>query len=284
MSNKIEYNKELFSILNDLKMIDNGIGIAYVLGPCTCAGEDHVCDCGFDPEAEYGEGDGPDQCSCCPSGECGREENARIEVRKSDENETIGYILSVPLKYFDIRRTIAFYQYDHFYKSFCTYKDAELELDPETPMFIDIISGRSSMNYKMSDTEDIINGPTEIDIDAWNLKFTMPSEVLDTISRGINNAKADRANLYFDSEEKQLILTFFTEGGDNTAREVLDVEVVTETEDFQFDIFADRFTYLPARRDYEFSIHSAGFMRMSLLHPDGPEDGMSLDVYSGDVS
>ena len=86
MAEHIEYKRELFDFVNDLTAINPSIAFERIFDESYNA--DRIC------------------------------------VRKSDKNRSLVYTLSVPVEYFDIKETVAFYMYSNFYKFLTSIKKA----------------------------------------------------------------------------------------------------------------------------------------------------------------
>ena len=199
----------------------------------------------------------------------------RVVVRKSDKNRTLPYIVSVPAEYFDIDNTIAFYKFDNFYKFLKSMKNADLALsDPN----IVISQGRRSQDYRLSLPEGIINGPKVVDFDAWDIIFTLSAEELQYIRTTNGNVKGNKALISIVDNE--VTIDLYSSGQDNTGQTVIECERTSDNnDDFSFVINANRFEYLPTKRDYTVKISAEKFINFSLIH-----DEIEFDMYSGDAS
>lgn len=202
----------------------------------------------------------------------------KVVVRKADKNRTLPYIVSVPHTYFDIDRTIAFYKYDNFYKFLTSIKNAELELDD--PNIIISKSGKTPINiaYRLSEEEGIINGPVgKIDYDAWSAQFVLSSEDLEEIVKINRFVKGTHARI--ECSDEAVKINIYSSGNDNSFDKSFTCERVGDSDtDFSFVINANRFEYLPSKRDYTVYISSEKFVRFSLIH-----DEIEFDMYSGDM-
>lgn len=201
--------------------------------------------------------------------------NDRVVVRKSDKNRTLPYIVSVPANYFDIEDTVAFYKFDNFYKFLKSMKNADLTLsDPN----IVISQGRRSQDYRLSLPEGIINGPKKVEFDAWDVVFTLSAEELQYIRTTNGNTKANKALISVVDDE--VTIDLYSSGQDNTGQTVVTCERTSDnSDDFSFVINANRFEYLPTKRDYTVKVSSENFINFSLIH-----DEIEFDMYSGDAS
>jgi len=202
----------------------------------------------------------------------------RIVVRKADKNRTLPYIVSVPSSYFDIDETIAFYKYDHFYKFLTSIKNAELHLDD--PNIIISKAGKTPINidYRLSEEEGIINGPAEkIEFDEWDVQFVLSAEDLDEIVKINRFVKGTNARI--ECVDDEVKLSIYSSGNDNTFDKSFTCERIGNSSDeFAFVINANRFEFLPSKRDYTINISSEKFVKISLIH-----DEIEFDMYSGDM-
>jgi len=201
----------------------------------------------------------------------------RVVVRKADKNRTLPYIVSVPSSYFDIDDTIAFYKYDHFYKFLSSIKNAELRL--EDPNIIISKSGKTPINidYRLSEEEGIINGPKEkIEFDQWDAQFVLSAEDLEEIVKINRFVKGTNARI--ECVDDEVKISIYSNGNDNAFDKIFTCERIGDsTDDFSFVINANRFEYLPSKRDYTIHISSKKFVKISLIH-----DEIEFDMYSGD--
>lgn len=202
----------------------------------------------------------------------------RVVIRKANKNRTLPYIVSVPASYFDINDTVAFYKYDHFYKFMTSIKNAELHLSD--PNIVISKSGKTPINidYRLSEEEGIINGPVgTIDFDAWDIQFVLSSEDLEEIVK--INRFVKGTNAHIECTDNEVKLSIYSNGNDNTFDKSFTCERVGDSDkDFSFVINANRFEYLPSKRDYTIHISSEKFVKFSLIH-----DEIEFDMYSGDL-
>ena len=197
----------------------------------------------------------------------------RVVVRKADKNRTLPYIISVPAEYLDIEETLAFYKFDDFHKFFKSMKNADLSI--EDPNIV-ISSGRRRQDYRLSLPEGIINGPKEVEFDAWDAIFTLSAEEIQNIRAIQNNVKGNKALITV--EDNEVTIDFYSSGQDNTGQTVIDCERTSDnSDDFSFVINANRFEYLPTKRDYTVKVSSEKFMNFSLI-----DDNIDFDMYSGE--
>ena len=197
----------------------------------------------------------------------------RVVVRKSDKNRTLPYIISVPASYLDIEETLAFYKFDDFHKFLKSMKNADLTLDDPN---IVISSGRRSMDYRLSLPEGIINGPKDVDFEEWDAVFTLSAEELQHIRTMNGNVKGNKALI--SVVDDQVTIDFYSSGQDNTGKTEIECERISKnTDDFSFVINANRFEYLPTKRDYTVRVSSENFVNFSLIN-----DEIDFDMYSGE--
>ena len=198
----------------------------------------------------------------------------RIVVRKSNVNQTLPYIASFPLDYFEIDDTVAFYKYDDFHRYLSSIKNADISIDD-----IDMIisKGGTTIKYRLSDEDGIINGPKSVNFDDYTATFVLSAEDLLEISRIDNNVKSTYARIVCIDDEVQI--KFYSDGNDNSFERVFKVERIGDyDEDFAMTIYSDRFSQLPTKRDYNVNISAQNFINISLIH-----DEIEFDLYSGDV-
>ena len=197
----------------------------------------------------------------------------RVVVRKSDKNRTLPYIISVPASYLDITETLAFYKYDDFHKFLKSMKKADLAL--EDPNIV-ISSGRRSMDYRLSLSEGIINGPKSVDFDKWDVVFTLSAEELQHIRTMNGNIKGTKALVSVVDDE--VTIDLYSSGQDNTGKTEIACERISDNnDDFSFVINANRFEFLPTKRDYTVRVSAEKFINFSLIN-----DEIEFDMYSGD--
>jgi len=238
MTENIRYKKELFEFVNDLTAINPSIAFERKM--------DNV-----------------------------RNEE-RIIVSKSDKNKTLPYILSVPVDYFDIDNTVAFYDYNNFYRFFSTIKDVKMSIKDDQKM---VMKGKNvSINYLLSDSEGIINGPKERKVGDGDIRFTLPKEILDEIVKINSLVKGHKARITVEGDN--IGIHVYSSGGDNTFNEEFVGERVSDYEDdFAFTILSNRFDLLPSKRDYTVDLFHKKFVKFSLINED-----IDFELYSGDIS
>lgn len=237
----IEYKRELFDLVNDLTAINKSVAFERMT----------VTD------------------------ESGNVVEEKIAIRKSDKNRTIVYLLKVPVNYFDIDSTVAFYDYANFYKFLTSIKDVKLTLNEDKM----ILAGNGiKLHYLLSDEEGIINGPKKINFNNPDVRFTLTKEDLDEIVRLNSLVKGNKANI--SCVGNTLTIKFYTNSSDNSFEKTFECERLTDYEmDIDFTIFANRFEYLPSKRDYVFDISAKKYIQISLIHEE-----IELLVYTGEVN
>ena len=201
----------------------------------------------------------------------------RVVVRKSNANQTLPYILSVPAEYFDIEETVAFYKYDNFHKFLSSVKDPDLAID--MPNIIISKSGKTpiSIDYRLSDEEGIINGPKDVIFDNWNAIFTLSSEDLSEIVKINGYVKGSNAKISVDDDE--VTISIFSNGNDNSFEKTFTCERNGGKDSFDFIINANRFEVIPTKNDYIMKISEESFINISLIH-----DEIEFNLYSGEDS
>lgn len=197
----------------------------------------------------------------------------KVIVRKADKHRTLPYIISVPASYLDIKETLAFYKFDDFYKFLKSMKNADLTID--NPNIV-ISSGRRSMDYRLSLPEGIINGPKTVEFSDWDVIFTLSAEELQHIRTINGNVKGNKALISVSDDI--VTIDLYSSGQDNTGKTEIECERVSDnTDDFSFIINANRFEYLPTKRDYVVRLSSQNFVNFSLIN-----DEIDFDMYSGE--
>jgi hypothetical protein len=201
-----------------------------------------------------------------------------IVVRKSDKNRTLTYIAKVPLRYFNIDETVAFYKYDNFYKFLSNIKNAELEIDDNDIVISKQGSNPIHINYRLSDVEGIINGPKSVEFEDWDVKFVLSKEDLAEIVKINTFVKGTKAKIICDNKDVSIYV--YTSGNDNSfAKEFKSDRVSENNDDISFTILANRFNYLPAGYDYTVEVSSEKFIKISLIH-----DEIEFNIYTGEIS
>ena len=234
MAENIEYKRELFDFVNDLTAINPSIAFERV--------QDDV----------YG--------------------TDRIVVRKADKNRTLVYTLSVPVEYFDIKETVAFYAYSNFYKFLTSIKNVKLSV-VENLM---VLNGTGiKLNYLLSDEEGITNGPKSIGFKDPAVRFTLTSEAIDEIVKLNSLVKGSKAKI--SCSGTTITVTIYTTDSDNSFEKTFECERLTDyDEDIEFVIFSNRFEYLPSKRDYVVDITAAKYIRISLIN-----ETFDFNLYTG---
>jgi len=200
----------------------------------------------------------------------------RVVVRKSDANQTLPYIISVPSEYFDIDDTVAFYEYSNFYRYLNTLKTPKLDIQNE---HILIQGNGVKINYLLSDEDGIINGPKKVDFEHGDVRFVLRKEDIDEIVKINGLVKGTHANIKV--VDTTVTITIFSSGSDNSFEKVFEAERVDggEDDDFEFTIMSNRFDVLPSKRDYTVDLSCEAFLRISLIHEE-----IEFNLYSGDIS
>jgi len=234
MVENIEYKRELFDFVNDLTAISPSIGF----------------------ERVYDEVYGVD----------------RIVVRKADKNRSLVYTLSVPVEYFDIKETVAFYMYSNFYKFLTSIKNVKLSLDEN----LMIMNGSGvKLNYILSDEEGITNGPKAIGFKDPAVRFTLTSEAIDEIVKLNTLVKGSKAKILCSGTN--ITITIYTTDSDNSFEKTFECERLTDyDEDIEFIILSNRFEYLPSKRDYVVDITENKYVRISLIN-----ETFDFNMYTG---
>jgi len=237
MAENIEYKRELFEFVNDLTAISPSIAFERVTDES--------------------------------------KKSDRVVVRKADKNRTLVYTLSVPVEYFNITETVAFYNYGNFYKFLTSIKDVKLSIDAETM----ILNGNGlKLNYLLSDEEGIANGPKEINFKNADVQFTLTKEIIDEIVKLNGLVKGNKALI--KCVDTELSITFYTNNSDHSFVKTFECERISDyDQDIEFIILANRFEYLPSKRDYVVNISAKKYIQISLINPD-----IEFNIYTGEAS
>ena len=216
-----------------------------------------------------------DLCSISPS--IGFENiDGRVTIRKCDDERTIPYTLSAPMEYFDISELdepIGFYNYPNFYSFLDMMKDPKIRLDGINQLYLTGDGVR--INYILSDAESIINGPSSSDFADEDYEVTLSSDDIAEIVKMNGLIKAERAIVKCTDEG--FFLKFYTDETEHSFVRQFECQRLSDYEEpIQFEIRANRFSYLPAKRDYKILIKKEGYMLFQLLH-----DELKLDIFSG---
>ena len=234
MAKNIDYKRELFEFVNELTTISPSIAF----------------------EKVYDE----------------KYQSDRIIINKSDKNRTLVYKLSVPVEYFDIDETVAFYAYGNFYKFLTTIKDVKLSIDNN----IMILNGSGvKLNYLLSDEEGIANGPKAIGFKDPDVRFTLTKEAIDEIVKLNSLVKGTKAKFLCSGDSISVLI--YTTDSDNSFEKIFECERLTDfDEDIEFVINSNRFEFLPSKRDYVVDITSNNSIRISLIN-----EIIDFNMYTG---
>jgi hypothetical protein len=234
MAEHIEYKRELFDFVNDLTAINPSIAFERIFDESYNA--DRIC------------------------------------VRKSDKNRSLVYTLSVPVEYFDIKETVAFYMYSNFYKFLTSIKNVKLSVDGN----LMVLNGSGvKLNYILSDEEGITNGPKSIGFKDPAVRFTLTAEAIDEIVKLNSLVKGSKAKI--SCIGTAITVTIYTTDSDNSFEKTFECERLTDYEDdIEFVIFSNRFEYLPSKRDYVVDITANNYIRISLIN-----ETFDFNMYTG---
>jgi hypothetical protein len=204
-------------------------------------------------------------------------DNDRIVISQSDKFQTLPYILTAPANYFNIDDTIAFYKFSDFHRHISIVKESSLSLDSNDSYIYISIKGMK-IKYRLSLTDGVSNGPKEVQFGDGDAVFTLTKEDLDEIVKINNLIKGDKARIR--CSDNKVTITFSRQGADNTFEKEFVCERVSDfDEDFEFDILANRFEYIPCKKDYTIYLSKHKYVKISLMHED-----IELNIYSGDAS
>ena len=202
--------------------------------------------------------------------------DGKVVVRKSDDERTIPYKLEAPLEYFNIEDTIAFYNYPNFYRFLDMVKNPKLKLMSDTQL--NVYGKGIKINYILSEEDGIINGPESIAFSDHDYEFTLSRDDLDEIVKTNNLVKAKIAII--KCSDDGVFVKMYTDETEHSFEKEFDGERMSDhDEDIIFEIKADRFNYLPPKRDYKVFIKKEGYVMFSLIH-----DDIDLRIFSGSIS
>ena len=237
---KVDYNIKLFDLIKDLTSITNQV----------------VFEVGLDDDGN---------------------ENDTIIVRRADAEATIAYMLSAPKECFDIKDSVAFYNYTDFYNYLKLIGTPDLGFAENNTL---VLQGTNSkIEYVLSNPEGIKAGPKAINFKNPDIKFHLSSEDLDTIIKGISLIEPKKAKITSDGKTVSVKIFSNLQLHDNTFEKTFEVTEPTELDDpIEFVIFSSTFQNIPLKRDYNIEIQSRGFLKVSLI-----DDELSLGIFTGQV-
>lgn len=200
-----------------------------------------------------------------------KEEN--VFVKRINAEKNMAYILKAPISYFDFSGSrIAFYNFEEFYQFFKFMNRPEIKMDDTK---IVMLKDNSKMNYMLSNPDVVKPNIKNVGFVDPQLSFKLTSERLEKITGLMSPIKPKRAKIEWDGE--RIAVTVFSKEHNNNYVDFFDADILQDDkEKFDFLIFFDTFTKLPAKKNYTVEIKSDGWSKYSLIGGD-----IQLDIYAG---
>jgi hypothetical protein len=207
------------------------------------------------------------------------EEGDKILVKRKDIEQTIAYILEVPVDYFNFHTSdIAFYNYNEFYQYLKAFDNPELKVDENK---IYMLENNSKIDYILSDKESIAKEGSINNVKFLNpdISIKLSSTDLDEIVKMNSLIRAKKAKLYGNLKDG-ISIKIFNNQHENSFEKTFAAEKIAEDFDgkVDFTIFSDMFTKIPQKRNYLIEIKKEGYIKISLI-----DENIKLSVYTGFV-
>lgn len=199
-----------------------------------------------------------------------------VIVRRADAEASIAYQLGASASCFDIKDSVAFYNYSDFYSYLKAIDSPDLSFKND---ILTIKSTGAKIEYILSDPESIKAGPKSINFKDADIKFVLSSDDLDQFAKMISLIEPKKAKITSDGKKVSIKIFSNLQLHDNTFEKTFDVvEPVELDEEIDFVIFSSTFSNIPLKRNYEIEIKKDGFLKISLVNED-----LSLGIFTGKI-
>lgn len=212
------------------------------------------------------------------------EDKSKVLVKRRDIEQSIAYILEVPVSYFNFEtEDVSFYNYNEFYQYINAFDNPEIKMDNNK---IYIYENNSKVNYILSDKESLAKEGILNNIKFENsvVKFNLSSSELDEIVKMSSLIRAKKAKIIV--EGNTITVRVYSNQHENsfekifTKAELLDKNnnPIVFSESIEFIIFSDIFNKIPQKKNYTVEIKKEGFIKIKLV-----DENINLSVYTGGV-
>jgi len=196
-----------------------------------------------------------------------------IVINATNPTTTIAYKFLAPVDSFAFDgEEIAFYDFSEFFQLFSYFKNPELQQNTNQLL---ISSGKSKINYLLSDTEVIKKGPKKVAFSNPDVSFQITSEDVTELEKIINLINAENVNISVKGNKATFKL--YNSAHENSFQKEFKIENASQsTIDLNFS--SEVFALLP-KESYKLEIKKEGIMKISL---EGKSD-ISLELYVAEV-
>jgi len=184
----------------------------------------------------------------------------KIVINRTNKNRTIFFKLTAPEDYFTFAGDkIAFYNFSEFVSLVSAFGTPKL-FHKANKIVIDSEIGK--INYVLSSPEALPRSPSKITLPEPDIAFIMSAEALGDLKKINTLMHTSFANISI--VEKAITLKLFNSTHENSFdRQYTPDFIAVGLENFDFPIYSEIFTRLPAKMNYRISIYKKGFVHIA---------------------
>lgn len=205
-----------------------------------------------------------------------RKNEDKILINQQSPSTTLAYNFSAPKDSFDFNgEEVAFHNFPDFYRLFSYFGTPKLF---QKDNFITITEKNSKIDYKVSDSENITEGPGPNDIDFADpeITFELKKEDIVEIEKMIAMLESEEAVIKSFPDKKFVTIKLTNNDFDNSFTKKYDTK--KNEQEHEMRISTEVFSNIP-KGDYLFEVRTAGIIRVTLQNV----ENVFLSVYTAEV-
>lgn len=187
-------------------------------------------------------------------------EAKKIVINRTNKNRSIFFKLTAPEDYFTFSGDkIAVFNFSEFVSLLSAFGTPKL-FQKSNKIIIDSEIGK--INYVLSSPEALPRSPSKITLPEPDISFIMSAEALSDLKKINTLMHTCFANISI--VEKAITLKLFNSTHENSFDRQYTPDFIAEgLENFDFPIYSEIFTRLPAKMNYRVSIYKKGFVHIA---------------------
>lgn len=184
----------------------------------------------------------------------------KIVINRTNKNRTIFFKLTAPEDYFTFSGDkIAFYNFSEFVSLLSAFGTTKL-FQKANKIVIDSEIGK--INYVLSSPEALPKSPSKISLPEPDIAFIMSAEALADLKKINTLMRTSFANISI--VEKNITMKLFNSTHENSFDRQYTPDFISEgLDNFEFSIYSEIFSRLPAKVNYRVSIYKKGFIHVA---------------------